>query len=715
MTIEQTENFGLFLDELTLRNFKSFGNADTVIDLKQTGTTHVLGYNKDINSKNGCGKTTMMDAISFALFDTPISNISKANLVNYINGSKATEMMVSLKFRVNGQGYTITRWYGAKSDYELVKDGESNPVTKAGQHDFNREIVELIGMSYRLFRLIMVFRRSSFFDLEAKERRPLIEELLNVNRLGDKAAKLRELIKTTKSDIAIQEAIIATQRSAADTWKSNVENATNRLTAWDTNHDITLANIQNELKAFDGIDFAAELEKLNQLPTIDANITGITNDISHIERGLRTAQQDHNTTESNITQLENFVASIEGVDFAAEAINIAKVSEINTTLMEINSKINGVVTEYNTKVNEQNRLVNECQTLMQNSCPYCGQHYAGAVEKLRGHEATITGLMETINALMTSKTELDTNAKLAGEALSAIPPCKFTSVEQINTTKQQIDAAKTNIEALSLILVELKGSVALMTADLATKQQDLINTKASRDQIVGGGKFNSIHTLQTKQQEYMRLVSRHEAEVAQINPFHATIEILTGQGEPKVDTDALDALNSTLVHQNHLLKLLTRDDSFIRRRIINRNISYLNSRIAHYANGFGLHHRVEFETNMDIIIRDVDHMLDYGNMSGGEQVRLDTAISWAFRDLRMHLKQSINCLFIDEIDGGSLCEQGVSDLLRMIKQKAREDNIGIWVITHRPEALGRFDREITMVKHQGFTSMIEGRHEAITS
>jgi DNA repair exonuclease SbcCD ATPase subunit len=176
-----------------------------------------------------------------------------------------------------------------------------------------------------------------------------------------------------------------------------------------------------------------------------------------------------------------------------------------------------------------------------------------------------------------------------------------------------------------------------------------------------------------------------------------------------VTYDVLDELKKEQEHQQFLLKLLTDKNSFIRRRIINRTIPFLNARLIHYTKQLGLPHVVKFDDDMSCTVSEFGRELDFGNLSSGEKKRVNLSLSLAFRDVLHHLHSKVNCLFIDEIDA-SLDGAGVEAVFKLLKQKTRDDGLGLWIISHRPEAIGRFDRQIIVRKQNGFSSIVD--HDA---
>jgi DNA repair exonuclease SbcCD ATPase subunit len=157
-------------------------------------------------------------------------------------------------------------------------------------------------------------------------------------------------------------------------------------------------------------------------------------------------------------------------------------------------------------------------------------------------------------------------------------------------------------------------------------------------------------------------------------------------------------------HQDFLLKLLTSKDSFIRKRIIEQNLSYLNSRLTNYLDRIGLPHTVVFQNDLTVCIEELGRELDFDNLSRGERNRLILSMSWAFRDVFESLYQPINVLFIDEMIDNGLDTQGVESALSLLKQMSRERHKSIWLVSHRDELAGRVENILRVVKENGFTS-----------
>jgi DNA repair exonuclease SbcCD ATPase subunit len=149
---------------------------------------------------------------------------------------------------------------------------------------------------------------------------------------------------------------------------------------------------------------------------------------------------------------------------------------------------------------------------------------------------------------------------------------------------------------------------------------------------------------------------------------------------------------------------LTSKDSFVRKKIIDQNLSYLNARLTHYLDRIGLPHTVKFQNDLTVSIEELGRELDFDNLSRGERNRLILSMSWAFRDVWESLYSPINLLFIDELIDSGLDTAGMESSLAILKQMSRERHKSIWLVSHRDELAGRVENIMQVVKENGFTS-----------
>ena len=202
----------IIFTSLRYRNFLSTGDAFTEIQLNRSRSTLIIG-------QNGAGKSTMLDALSFALFGKAHRNINKNQLVNSIN-NKA--MIVEVEFEIGPSKYKIIRRV-KPNKFEIWKDG-----LLVNQDSHNKEYQKLLEqnilkLNHKSFHQIVVLGSSSFvpfMQLPAQHRREVIEDLLDINVfskmngiLKERVSILKEKDRASRSELELIEEKLKTQRN----------------------------------------------------------------------------------------------------------------------------------------------------------------------------------------------------------------------------------------------------------------------------------------------------------------------------------------------------------------------------------------------------------------------------------------------------------------------------------------------------------------------
>ena len=195
-----------------------------------------------------------------------------------------------------------------------------------------------------------------------------------------------------------------------------------------------------------------------------------------------------------------------------------------------------------------------------------------------------------------------------------------------------------------------------------------------------------------------------EEKAEEINPYDEQVENLRETGIQEIDFEIINEVTHLKEHQEFLYKLLTSKDSFIRKRIIDQNIAYLNHRLAHYLDKLGLPHDVKFASDLGVEITEYGRDLDFDNLSRGERNRLILGLSWAFRDIFESLNHPMNLMCVDELIDSGMDTTGVENALAILKKMNREHSKNILLISHKEELVGRVNNVLTVVKEGGFTA-----------
>ena len=250
----------IIFKKIRWRNFLSTGNQSTDIDLTEAKTNLIIGT-------NGAGKSTILDALTFALFNKPFRKITKGQLVNTINEK---ECVVEIEFSVGKIDWKVVR--GIKPNkFEIYKNGSVLDQASAANDQQKWLEEQVLKLNYKSFTQIVVLGSASFvpfMQLTAPNRREVIEDLLDIKIFSVMGLMLRERIRGSNErlrEISIRKNLleekIDMQKSfieeLEETGKKNVKDKKNKL-----------KNINEEINAYE-----SELEELSdQLGVINKDI-----------------------------------------------------------------------------------------------------------------------------------------------------------------------------------------------------------------------------------------------------------------------------------------------------------------------------------------------------------------------------------------------------------------------------------------------------------
>jgi len=256
----------IIFKNLTIKNFMSVGNVTQALRMNQQGLTLVLGNNLDLGgdgARNGVGKTTIVNALSYAIFGSALTNIRKENLINKTNGKN---MLVTVEFEKNGNKYTIERGRKPNLLRFIVDDHEVNEAGTdegAGENRVTQEAIDrVVGMSAEMFKHLVALNTYTqpFLSLRANEQRDIIEELLGITLLSEKAEILRELIKTNKEAVRDEEAKIKALQESNSRIQTTIDDLERRSRTWAAKKVADMTELNGVIEELEATDIEAELE-----------------------------------------------------------------------------------------------------------------------------------------------------------------------------------------------------------------------------------------------------------------------------------------------------------------------------------------------------------------------------------------------------------------------------------------------------------------------
>lgn len=580
------------IKNLTVRNFMSVGNQTQAIDFDRGQLTLVLGENLDLGgddsgARNGTGKTTIINGLSYAIYGQALTNIKKDNLVNKIN-NKA--MLVTCSFEKDGIDYHIER--GRKPNILKFKiNGQEQTSldqdeSQGDSRETQKAIEEVFGMTHEMFKHLVALNTYTepFLSMRASDQRAIIEQLLGITILSEKAEALKEAIRISKDAISTENTRIETIRISNEKIQQSIESLERKQKLWQDTNESNIENIAKAIEKLLDIDIDVEIEN---------------------QRALETWNQ----TRKDIDNVNAVIAK-------------------QTASIEKEQKV-------------LSRLEDELTSLKDHKCHSCGQdiHDTQHETMLSNKQKQINESSENIKTMNEEISELYETLSLLGE-LSECPKVEYDNLEQA---------------------------------------------------------LNHKNTLSSLEREL-------EVKAAEGNPYTEQIVELKNTAVQEVSYDSLNELVKVKDHQEFLLKLLTSKDSFVRKRIIDQNLSFLNQRLTYYLDKIGLPHTVEFQNDLTVTITQLGQDLDFDNLSRGERNRLILSLSWAFRDVWENLYQSINLLFIDELVDSGMDASGVESSIAVLKKMTRERQKNVFLISHRDDLTNRVNHVLKVIKENGFTS-----------
>jgi DNA repair exonuclease SbcCD ATPase subunit len=578
------------IKDLTVKNFMSVGNQTQAVDFNKEQLTLVLGENldqggDDTGSRNGTGKTTIINALSYALYGTALTNIKRNNLINKTN-SKG--MLVTLHFEKDGVDYRIERGRSPNVLKFYINDQEQEMIDESqGDSRKTQESINvLLNMSHDMFKHIVALNTYTepFLSMRQNDQRAIIEQLLGITILSEKADNLKEQVKQTKDAITSETLKIEAIQTANEKIEVTIESLKKNQRAWRAKQTLDTERLSKSIEELEHLDIDSELdlhEKLANWNEHNNSILALKKELSTLEPALLRADKSVEKAKKDIANLEDATCYTCGQELHAD-----KKAEIAESKNKELVDATAYAQEINTKCLE------------------------------------VTTALEKIGNI------------------NGRPTTFYETAKEAYDHRQNVDNLK---QALDL------------------KQSD-------------------------------------------VDPYQTQVDDLTNTALQEIDWASVNELTSYKEHQEFLLKLLTNKDSFIRKKIIEQNLTYLNNRLTYYLDKLGLPHQVQFLNDLSVEITQLGQDLDFDNLSRGERNRLILGMSFAFRDVWESLYQNVNLLFIDELIDSGMDTAGVENALSVLKKIGRERDKNIYLISHKDELIGRVNFVMKVIKENGFTS-----------
>jgi DNA repair exonuclease SbcCD ATPase subunit len=680
--------------ELQLKNFLSIGAVTQTVDLNTDKLTLILGENLDLGgggTRNGTGKTTILQGLSYALFGVPINNIKKDNLINRTN---AKGMVVKFNFSVGAVNYRIER--GRKPTFLkfYVDDKEqSTEETNDSQGDSRetQDVIErVLRMSPDMFRHVVGLNTYTdpFLALKAADQRIIIEQLLGITILSEKAEIIKKLNTNIKLSIQMENIKVKSEQEANVRIQEQIESLKRRQQAWISKHDEELTNLVDEYDRLSKVDIVAELQSHKDLLVYNSLLAEKTQYDALLAKQAAWAYSQSDIIDNRSKKLD----LLKSIDIEIELQAHKDLALYNQQVIEqaaVKKEIARLESEYakETKIGET--LLEEIKTLNENKCYACGQDFHDD-----NHESVLRTKEEAEAAYQIRKTQLSNDLNDLKELVVVLGDKPVTEY------KSESDAIKHSYQLLNLVIeIDAKRQESNpydeqllefndTSIDLGPKPTTHYKTEA--EAIKHSSRVDSLLDQITNKND-------------EIEPYSEQISEMERNAIQKISFDTINELTRVMQHQEYLLDLLTNKKSFVRKKIIEQNLPYLNSRLAYYLSALVLPYEVTFMNDLSVEITDLGRESDFDNLSRGERNRVILALNFSFRDVFETLFQSSNLVFVDELLDNGLDPAGVELALDLLKHMSMALNKSVFLVSHRDDVVGAVDSTLKVIKENGYT------------
>jgi len=408
------------------RNLLSTGNTFTEVKLNEAASTLIVG-------ENGAGKSTFIEAISFALYGKPFRKINKPQLLNAINGKN---LLVEIEFAIGKKEYLVRR--GIKPNvFEIFVDGSLlNQEAKSGDY---QDVLEknILKLSHKSFSQIITLGASTFvpfMQLPAQARRDFIEDLLDIqifstmnNLLKTRIQDNKDALKDANTQLALCEQKIDLNKKHIESLRQNNEDLI----------DIKHGKIYEHKTLIETAN--AEIDKISeQIDDLKLNIgdeqsiTDRLNKVTTLHSELKFKLTDHNKHIKFLHTHDHCPTCTQDIDpvFKEENLNtkIASAEELDTALTKLSEEqakintrmkeivdISNQISEYNAEITDRNN-------------------------KIRMYQKYNSELQKEIEALRNKQTKVETDAVDLNKAKKELKDV-HTLIEELTENRSLLGTA----------------------------------------------------------------------------------------------------------------------------------------------------------------------------------------------------------------------------------------------------------------------------------
>jgi DNA repair exonuclease SbcCD ATPase subunit len=706
------------LNRIRFKNFLLFGNNIQEVEFK-SGLNVIVGKFPGRTSSNKAGKSSFADTISFALYGKVLKNLKQNQLINWRNKKNC---VTEIDITKGNDDYTIRR--GLKPNFvEVIKNG--TPLNYIDKRDIQKQIEdEIFGMNFHTF-VNLVYTNINYsisvLKMSAVQKRLFMESLFGLETFTKLSATCVNKINSIDKKIVLLNN--ETKVNSAVILEHNKHLSELSI---DSNKDLVvkLESINEQIKTLninpiDNVDelLKAERQSISKAKSVYNAVISKLEIYKVKEKHLRelsdkqgSIEGSYTTTKQKIANIEELIESHDTVEDIEKLIGEIKVkqSSLQERLDAINNNIVSTTSMRDVKATDLATLKKD------SACPLCRQQLSDYMVFVI-IEREIEGYNEELKRYNADMKRVITQIKEQKSKIDAFNvECKV--IKDLHTSLSSLNNQLSTIESVRTEKVGNIGNriisyyrVNNIFTNLKNKYDGIIRQYQSNIDAYNAMLFD--HNKNSELLEEKRRIQYHidynneqqEAINVKVAEIQANITKLTEKNkEIKAEIDKLYKLMDYM----SFIKDLCKDDK-IKQHAISSVIPYLNKKTNEYLSTIGYNFYIELDRWVSCSIRGpgiVDGT--YEGLSGGESRSVDISLMMAFHSIaRLSAPNYFDFMVLDELLDSSIDSSSIGSILDIIKAKQQEDNLKMFIVTHRQEInnVVEFDNIYSVERDKGYS------------
>jgi len=715
------------LQFVKLKNFKSYPDQETKIDLSFDGIKLLVG-------ENGSGKSTFFDAIIWGIYGK-----NKDGADGVVNRKTKKNCKVEVGFRVGSNDYSIVRYrkHDTNGNKLLFFKGSKN-ISQRTVGATQELIDEVIEIQYNTMISSVVLSSelyTSFLRSSRSERLKTFESILSLKEITlfyNKLKKLKEpvdeKVKKLNSDVDKTFVAIESLTNNIDEYKDGVKKTLLKLKTEKENLQDDVFKLTEKIAEYDEIDVDKEIENNSNYDIIKKRNSELKELINNEEKELVLIDN----LASKLESIQNKIDDNKKIDVQKEISLLDEIDKINTDNFKVESGIDKLsALEADTyqlnkaikiKKEEKKTLVREIEKIKEhlNVCPTCGQEVEEDLTKklIDEKESALENIEKKLKEDVDSLEKIEKKNKEIEEATEKLKS-KIKEVPKSSFDREFLISVKDEIKDL-----ENKKNLILKDIENGEDKNKGIKNRVEKlneelDNNNKALKEPEYHTIFLKDLKEKIVLMKDEAEEKRLEIEKIDVKAKSSYDKGYIDntqetikklkkrlTKENDKLENAEVEQKHyeaLLTVFSNKDSGFKKFFINKMISVFNDRVNFYLPFFfDEDMKIEFDKDLNETIKLEDEEVTFASFSSGQKTRFDIAISFSlFMMVKMFFSSTINLLVFDEILDMNLDKKGFNSVHDIIENLGEYNTV--FVVSHQEFYKEKFSHHIHIKRKNGFS------------